>query len=182
MILSLLGSAGIAEAGPKPPYCSDRCAPWRPCNKVCRQADGGVTTCGEYGLCKPPDPVVFEPEEPPPPPPCPNNAARCERDGRFDCPAVPGFTLRAASADGLTVRFERRPEGVADGSSFVWKFASAQEGRGPVTVYPFDAPGRYRVTLEVTEGVCGTQQSRTETIEVPPLLEIPPQLPDPEIP
>jgi hypothetical protein len=178
--LALLGSAGAVEAGkgPKPPYCDDRCAVWRPCNKLCRQADERVTTCGQYGLCKPPDPIVLDPEDPPPPPPCPNGGERCSKDGRSYCPAVPGFTVRAVSAEGLRLRFDARPQGVADGSGVVWTFPRGLEAEGRMVVHQFRAPGRYRVTLEVTESVCNTPQSRTETIDVPPVLDFPALLPN----
>jgi hypothetical protein len=175
-VVALLNAAGAdAGQGVKPPYCAYRCAGWRPCGKLCRLADETVTTCGSYGVCKPPEPIVFEAE----PLPCPNNAARCERDGHSFCPAMPGFMARAASGSGLRLRFERRPEGVVEGSNIEWRFSVTEEAKGPVAYHVFAAPGRYSVTLRVTESVCNTQQSRTVTIDVPPLVDIPAVVPSP---
>jgi hypothetical protein len=139
-----------------------------------------MVTCGQYGLCKPPDPVLddAEPEELPP---CPNNAPRCERDGRSYCPAVPGFRFRAASDNGMRVRFERQAAGVAAHTEVTWHLGPNDESEtaGPVVYHLYRVAGKYPVTLEVTESVCQTRQSRTVTIEVPPVLEVPARLPSP---
>jgi PKD domain len=178
-VLALLAASVSVDAGkgPKPPYCADRCAGWRPCNKLCRLADETVVTCGKYGLCQPPDPAVGDEE----PPACANDAPRCERDGRSYCPAVPGFLFRAASSAGTRVRFAALTEGVTADTEITWKFgqALAPEAVGPVVYHVYPAAGKYPVTLEVTESVCQTQQSRTVTINVPPDLEVPALLPTP---
>ena len=177
VVLALLAAAVSVDGGkgPKPPYCADRCASLRPCNKLCRLADETVVTCGNYGLCQPPDQAVGDEE----PAACPNNAQRCERDGRSYCPAVPGFLFRAASRTGTTVRFATLTEAVEANTEITWRFGRAAEAAGPVAYYAFPAAGKYPVTLEVTESVCQTRQAQTVTITVPPDLEVPAQLPTP---
>jgi hypothetical protein len=51
IVALLLGLVGYAEAV-EPPYCTDGCKTWRPCDKSCRLSNGDYTTCGEFGVCE----------------------------------------------------------------------------------------------------------------------------------
>jgi hypothetical protein len=169
----------------KPPYCAERCSGWRPCTKLCRLEDETVTTCGDYGVCKQPDPiVVFDPiteSEPPPAPtptplPCPSP---CTVNGTQVCPAIPGFTYRGSWQDGLSVAFDGRPEGVDTGSSYDWTFDGTATAQGQSVEHTFAGTGPHTVVLTVTDSVCNSPQSRTIQIDVPPVLDFPPILPSP---